>query len=214
MHSAASTGSVSSLIASVRALGERFLTLVTLEGKQARLSLAWMLGLALAAAVLAITGWLALLACVVLALVQNDIVGWGWALAIAALLSFAGAGGPVFMMTWGINKRKRSDSIVRAEQQVAEARTAALAEYQAARAELRRRMSSLVFMGSVLIGAIALSYLVLGRGKQKRRVDPGSPGAWSQVVKTVQVLLPLLTALNSATKAARRPRANISETAR
>jgi hypothetical protein len=202
------------LIASVRALGERFLTLVALEGKQARLSLAWMLALALAAAALAITGWLALLACVVLALVQNDIVGWGWALAIAALLSFAGAGGPVFMMTWGINKRKRSDSIVLAEQQVAEARTAALAEYQAARAELRRRTSSFVFMGSVLIGAIALGYLVLGRGKQKRRVDPGSPGAWSQVVKTVQVLLPLLTALNSATKAARRPRANISETAR
>jgi hypothetical protein len=214
MHSTAPTGSVSSLFASVRALGERFLTLVTLEGKHARLSLAWMLALALAVAALAITGWLALLACVVLALVQNDIVGWGWALAIAALLSFAGAGGPVFMMTWGINKRKRSDSIVLAEQQVAEARTAALVEYQAARAELRRRMSSLVFMGSVLIGAIALSYLVLGRGKPKPRVYPGSPGAWSQVVKTVQVLLPLLTALNSATKAARRPRANISETAK
>jgi hypothetical protein len=95
MHSAASTGSVSSLIASVRALGERFLTLVTLEGKQARLSLAWMLALALAAAALAITGWLALLACVVLALVQNDIVGWGWALAIAALLSVTVAGGLV-----------------------------------------------------------------------------------------------------------------------
>ena len=94
----APTGSISSLIASVRALGERFLTLVTLEGKQAGLSLAWMLGLALAAAVLAITGWLALLACVVLALVQNDIVGWGWALSIASLLSFAGAGGLVFMV--------------------------------------------------------------------------------------------------------------------
>ena len=98
MHSAAPKGSVSSLIVSVRELGERFLTLVTLEGKQAGLSLAWMLGLALAAAVLAITGWFALLACVVLALVQNDIVGWGWALSIAALLSFAGAGGLVFMV--------------------------------------------------------------------------------------------------------------------
>ena len=87
-----------SVIASVRALGEHFLTLVTLEGRQAGLGLAWMLGLALAAAVLAITGWLAMLACVVLALVQNDIVGWGWALAIAALLSFAGAGGLVFMV--------------------------------------------------------------------------------------------------------------------
>ena len=98
MHSVAPTGSMSSLIASVRALGERFFTLVTLEGKQASLNLAWMLGLALAAAVLAITGWLALLACIVLALVQNDIVGWGWALSIAALLSFAGAGGLVFMV--------------------------------------------------------------------------------------------------------------------
>ena len=98
MHCVAPTGSKSSLIASVRALGERFFTLVMLEGKQAGLSLAWMLGLALAAAVLAITGWLAMLACVVLALVQNDIVGWGWALSIAALLSFAGAGGLVFMV--------------------------------------------------------------------------------------------------------------------
>ena len=98
MYSMAPTGSISSLIASVRTLGERFLTLVTLECKQAGLSLAWMLGLALAAAVLAITGWLAMLACVVLALVQNDIVGWGWALSIAALLSFAGAGGLMFMM--------------------------------------------------------------------------------------------------------------------
>jgi hypothetical protein len=47
---------------------------------------------------LAITGWLAMIACVVLALVQNDIVSWGWALSIAALLSFACAGGLVFMV--------------------------------------------------------------------------------------------------------------------
>jgi uncharacterized membrane protein YqjE len=97
MHSVAPRGSISSLIASVRELGERFLTLMTLEGRQAGLNLAWMLALALAAAMLAITGWLALIACVVLALVQNDIVGWGWALSIAALLSFAGAGGLLFM---------------------------------------------------------------------------------------------------------------------
>jgi len=98
MHSVTPTVSMSSLIASVRALGERFYTLVKLEGKQAGLSLAWMLGLALAAAVLVITGWLALLAFIVLALVQNDIVGWGWALSIVSLLSFAGAGGLVFMV--------------------------------------------------------------------------------------------------------------------
>jgi hypothetical protein len=98
MHSVAPKGSVSSLIASVRELGERFLTLVTLEGRQAGLSMAWMLALALAAAMLAVTGWLAIIACVVLAFVQNDIIGWGWALSIAALLSFAGAGGLVMMV--------------------------------------------------------------------------------------------------------------------
>src|SRR5674476_739153 len=99
MHSVAPTGSISSLIASVRALGERFLTLVTLEGKQAGLSLAWMLGLALAAAVLAV--------------------------------------------------------------------------YQAAGAELRRRRGAPVVTGVVLLGAIELGYLGLGRGKPKR---PGHQG--------------------------------------
>jgi GAF domain-containing protein len=108
---------------------------------------------------------------------------------------------------------KRSDSIVLAEQQVAEARTAVRAEFQAARAKLRRRMGSPVFIGGVLLGAIALGYLAPGRGKPKRLVYSGSPGAWSRAVKAVQVLLPLLMALNSATKAARRPRANFSGTA-
>jgi hypothetical protein len=109
---------------------------------------------------------------------------------------------------------KRCDSIALAEQQVAEARTAVLAEYQAARAKLRHRMGSPVFIGGVLLGAVALGYLALGCGKPKRLADPGSLGAWARVGKTVQVLLPLLMALNSATKAAHRPRANISGTAR
>ncbi len=101
-----------------------------------------------------------------------------------------------------------------AEQQVAEARTAALAECQAARAKLRRRMGSPVFIGGVLLGAIALGYLALGRGKPKRLVCPESPGAWSQALKTVQVLLPLLMALTSEPKTARRPRADIGGAAR
>lgn len=101
---------------------------------------------------------------------------------------------------------KRSDSIALAEQRVAEARTAALAEYQAARANLRRRVSSPIFIGGVLLGAIALGYLARGRGKPKHLVDPGNPGAWSRVVETVQVLLPLLMALNSATHGSVRQR--------
>jgi hypothetical protein len=107
---------------------------------------------------------------------------------------------------------KHSDPIVLAEQQVAEARTAMLAEYQAARAKLHRRISSPVLIGGLLLGAIALGYLALRRRKPKRPVYPGSSVGWSRVGKTVQVLLPLLIALNSATKAAHRPRANISGT--
>jgi hypothetical protein len=75
----------------------------------------------------------------------------------------------------------------------------------------RRRIGSPAFIAGV--GAIALGYLALGRGKPKHFVYPGSPGAWSRAVKIVQVLLPLLMALNSATKAAPRPDANIGGTA-
>ena len=109
---------------------------------------------------------------------------------------------------------KSADSIVLAEQQVVEAQTAVLADYQAVRANLNRRIGSPVFIGGVLLGAVALGYLALGRGKPKRAVYAERPGAWSQAAKTVQVLLPLLMALNSASKVARRPRANANGTTR
>lgn len=99
-------GTVSALIASVRGFGDRLLTLVTLEGKRAGTSLAFMLGFAVAAGVLVVTGWLAVIACVVLALVANHIVGWPWALFIAALLSFAGAAGLVVLLIQRSNDLK------------------------------------------------------------------------------------------------------------
>lgn len=104
---------------------------------------------------------------------------------------------------------RRGDSIALAEQRVAEARTAALAEFEAARANLRRRMGSPVVIGGVLLGVIALGYFTLGRGKRPACAE--SPGASSRVVKTMQVLLPLCIALGSA--AARKPCARISRTA-
>jgi uncharacterized membrane protein YqjE len=91
-------GTVSALIASMRAFGNCLFNLITLESKQAAVSLAFMLGFGVAAAVLVITGWLALIACVVVALVANAVVGWPWALVIAALLSFAGAAGLVALL--------------------------------------------------------------------------------------------------------------------
>lgn len=88
---------IHSLTDAVRDWLGNFLHLVVLEGKKAGIGLALMLGFGVGAAVLLLTGWLALVACAVAALVQNDILGWVWSLLIAALLSFAGAGGLVFL---------------------------------------------------------------------------------------------------------------------
>jgi hypothetical protein len=79
-------------------LADSFVHLLVVEAKQAGISLAFMLAFAVAAAVLLITGWLALIACVVLALVLNGILGWITTLIIAAILSFAGAGVLAFLV--------------------------------------------------------------------------------------------------------------------
>jgi uncharacterized membrane protein YqjE len=86
-------GSLAGVLAAVSALLDSFLHLATLEAKQAGINLAFMLGFGLAAAVLVITGWIALIACVVVALVANDLIGWPLALILAAILSFAGSAG-------------------------------------------------------------------------------------------------------------------------
>jgi uncharacterized membrane protein YqjE len=88
---------IHSLIDSLRGWLDNFLHLAVLEGKKAGIGLALMLGFGVGAAVLFITGWLALVGCAVAALEENDILGWAWSLLIAALLSFAGAGGLVFL---------------------------------------------------------------------------------------------------------------------
>ena len=88
---------IHSLVDSVRGWLDNFLDLVVLEGKKAGIGLAMMLGFGVGAAVLLITGWLALVACAVAALVENDILGWIWSLLLVALLNFAGAGGLVFL---------------------------------------------------------------------------------------------------------------------
>ena len=88
---------IHSLIDSVRDWLYSFLDLVVLEGKKAGIGLALMLGFGVGATVLLIAGWLALVGCVVAALVENDILGWIWSLLLVALLNLAGAGGLVFL---------------------------------------------------------------------------------------------------------------------
>jgi uncharacterized membrane protein YqjE len=86
-----------SLVDSVRSWLDSFLDLIVLEGKKAGIGLALMFGLGVGAIVLSITGWLALVGCVVAALVENHILGWIWSLLLVALLNFAGAGGLVLL---------------------------------------------------------------------------------------------------------------------
>jgi uncharacterized membrane protein YqjE len=91
-------GSLAGVLATASALLDSFLHLLTLEAKEAGIALAYIVGFGLAAAVLIITGWLALIACVVVALVANDLIGWPVALIVAAVLSFAGSGGLAFLI--------------------------------------------------------------------------------------------------------------------
>jgi hypothetical protein len=88
---------IHSLSYSVRGWLDNFLHLAMLEGKKAGIGLALILGFGVGAAILLIAGWLALVACAVAALVENDILGWAWSLLIAALLNFAGVGGLIFL---------------------------------------------------------------------------------------------------------------------
>jgi len=108
---------------------------------------------------------------------------------------------------------ERPDSIALAEQEVAEARVAAFAEYQAARARVRRhvrRAVSPVVIGGVLLGAFALGYLLVARGRRRRRSEHERLNAWMVAARTVQVAAPLIMALVSASRAAHARRTRIS----
>lgn len=221
MPSLATAVSVSSLLASLHVLVRRFLTLATMEGQQAGQRLLSMLGLALLAAGLAITGWIGLLACLVVALVQHNIVSWGVALGLAALLSFAGAGGLVLMIMRRSAKplfaatrrqlgayRNREIEVndsspprLPYEQELEEGRMAAHAEYQVLRKRLRRRIASPLVIGGGVLAGIAAGYLVGGRRQPKYPLAPSRPSAWMQVLGSLRVLTPLWIALRSAPRA-------------
>jgi uncharacterized membrane protein YqjE len=233
MPSLAAAGSISSLLALLHTWAKRFITLATMEGKQAGLNLLLMLGLALLAAGLAFTCWLGLLAGIVLGLVQNNIFSWWVALGIAALLSFAGAGGLALMILRHSRKplfdatRRQlglrcnqdfevidgSPPLAPYEQEVEKGRLAAYAEYQVVRKSWRRRLGSpLIICGTMLTG-VAVGYLVRGRHQPKERLDTGRTSAWTQVLCSVQALTPLWIALHFALRpqAATAPQPNGGE---
>jgi uncharacterized membrane protein YqjE len=89
-------GEVSNLFSSGRRVVAGFMDLVVLEGRRAGIALAWMLGLGLAAGLLAVTAWLGLMAMAALALMAAD-VSPILAILIVVVLNLAAAGGAVFV---------------------------------------------------------------------------------------------------------------------
>lgn len=88
---------VHALIESVRCWLLSLLDLIVLEGRVVGTGLALELGLVVGATLLLVTAWLALVGCVVAALVENTVLGFTWSLLLVALLNFAGAGGLLFL---------------------------------------------------------------------------------------------------------------------
>ena len=102
------------------------------------------------------------------------------------------------------------ESVVVADQKVNDARIAVLIEYQAARANLRRRARSPAVIGGFLLGGIALGYFALGRDKSKHHAYREGTDGLSRVIETTRVLLPLLVAIIAATRAARAPGSKVA----
>lgn len=89
-------GEVSNLMSSGRRIVSGFVDLVVLEGRRAGIALAWMVGLGLAAGLLAVTAWLGLMAVAALALMAAD-VSPILSIFIVVVLNLAAAGGAVFV---------------------------------------------------------------------------------------------------------------------
>lgn len=222
---------IHSLVDSVRGWLDSFLHLAVLEGKKAGIGLALMLGFGVGAAVLLITSWLALIACVVAALVENKILGWTWSLLIAALLSFAGAGGLVFLaikrskaLLFCATRRQlglelsphgamnNSSSALEesAETRVAASKAGINAQVHALNFGVRRLVKSPYVIAGLAIGTAAVGYFAVTRSAKLRTPSSRSAarGSLMNMLKTAQMLLPLLGALGvAATVPKRNPRA-------
>ncbi len=89
-------GEVSGVIAAARRVATGLVDLVVLEGKRAGLALAWMLGLGVAAGILAVTAWLGLMAAAALGLMAAGCAPI-LSILIVVVLNLAAAGGAAFI---------------------------------------------------------------------------------------------------------------------
>src|SRR4051812_17659704 len=81
------------LISEARALVADYAQLAVLDAQRAALSLAWLLGAVLIAAVLLVTDWMGGVAALIIVM-WGEGVSWPAAIGVAALLNIVGAGAP------------------------------------------------------------------------------------------------------------------------
>ena len=96
-----------------------------------------------------------------------------------------------------------SDPIESAEREVAARKAMVRAQYDALQTKVREQASSPKVIGGVLVGAIALGYLMMGRGRKQKRVvvTEKRGGTWSMMLDTARTLAPLLGSLHAARQA-------------
>jgi hypothetical protein len=101
------------------------------------------------------------------------------------------------------------DPIALAEAEIAHHRAAVGAELQLLSAKARRTVGSPRFVAGALVGAIVLGDLVAGRSRNGKRAPTSAPGAWSLVLQTAHLLVPLIRTMRPPRRAsapARTPR--------
>src|SRR5450830_1818738 len=103
-----------------------------------------------------------------------------------------------------------SAALESAEARVAASKAGIVAQVHALKSTVRRRVKSPYVIGGLVIGAAAAGYFAVTRSAKPRVPSsrPAARGSLTSVLKTAQMLLPLLGALGAAATAPKRnPRA-------
>lgn len=102
-----------------------------------------------------------------------------------------------------------SVALASAEKRVAAAKAGIDAQVDALKSRVRRLAKSPYVIGGLIVGAAAVGYLTVRRSDTPRALSarPAARGSLASVLKTAQMLLPLLGALGAVTAPKRNPRA-------
>jgi hypothetical protein len=99
----------------------------------------------------------------------------------------------------------KQDPVALAEQEVVRRKIAAVADLRRVAANSKRILSSPSVIAGACVGAVVLGYLATGRSRiQDHRRN--NAAAWSPVLSTAQLLVPLIRIMSTAQRFRRVPR--------